>query len=511
MRKKIVFYLSVILASFIFAACQNKPSDSTSVGTSEQEDTESTENTVAETTTSDTSTDSSSRPLTHAELAKCSYFANEKGVNGFLLSSYQTPLEADLLSVFYNGAGISLVPGKEQTEEYLSATSSTELTGDLIVMPVSSIDYFLTSKTGYTYEEYQKSGNDLKNEMVYLEKDQSYALTCGDSNYMTFKCVSGTMEADQTVVMNFEAEEDDYGNIPKATMRCSIKKTGGYFDTSTFVILSNIFTPIAAVGNDGNPEGSRHTDKENNADKNGNTDNNDNAEDNVTLLENPSWEYYCSSKSSTAPVEPLNLKKLTEEKNEIIDTEEWLSENGFSVPKITEIGSDADNDYIYELSGDDYAPYMLTVYSQTSNDVFSIDFSNYIYADEYIEADADFIRQGIRYVLQNEGILYVSIGHTTYAESAPHNAYVVAIDLATKKVLWKSQPLVSNCGNFVLIGDVIVCGYGFTAEPDYLYQLDCHTGKVIQETPLKSGPDYIFVEDQTLYVRTYNRNYTFSF
>ena len=35
--------------------------------------------------------------------------------------------------------------------------------------------------------------------------------------------------------------------------------------------------------------------------------------------------------------------------------------------------------------------------------------------------------------------------------------------------------------NFLVKGDVIFCGYGFTAEDDYLYQLDKNTGEVIEE------------------------------
>lgn len=37
--------------------------------------------------------------------------------------------------------------------------------------------------------------------------------------------------------------------------------------------------------------------------------------------------------------------------------------------------------------------------------------------------------------------------------------------------------------NFLVKGDVIFCGYGFTAEDDYLYQLDKNTGEVIDRLP----------------------------
>ena len=56
-------------------------------------------------------------------------------------------------------------------------------------------------------------------------------------------------------------------------------------------------------------------------------------------------------------------------------------------------------------------------------------------------------------------------------------------------------------------GDVIFCGYGFTAEDDYLYQLDKNTGEVIDRLPLKKMPDLMAVKDDRLYVHTYSYDY----
>ena len=35
-----------------------------------------------------------------------------------------------------------------------------------------------------------------------------------------------------------------------------------------------------------------------------------------------------------------------------------------------------------------------------------------------------------------------------------------------------------NSMNFVVKGDVILCGYGFTSEEDYLYQINRNTGEI---------------------------------
>ena len=61
--------------------------------------------------------------------------------------------------------------------------------------------------------------------------------------------------------------------------------------------------------------------------------------------------------------------------------------------------------------------------------------------------------------------------------------------------------------NFLVKGDVIFCGYGFTAEDDYLYQLDKNTGEVIDRLPLKKMPDLMAEKDDRLYVHTYSYDY----
>jgi outer membrane protein assembly factor BamB len=103
------------------------------------------------------------------------------------------------------------------------------------------------------------------------------------------------------------------------------------------------------------------------------------------------------------------------------------------------------------------------------------------------------------------GVLYVSNSHLTYAsQTKGRNAYLSAIDLGTKKTLWRSPALVANARTFVVTGDLIVAGYGFTAEPDFLYLLDRRTGKVLHLLPVPSAPEIIKLSDGRLHVRTYD-------
>lgn len=220
-------------------------------------------------------------------------------------------------------------------------------------------------------------------------------------------------------------------------------------------------------------------------------------------MENPSWEYYCATEPASLAA-PLKLTKLTQEANQITDTDDWFEKNNLSL-NVEDSGK-------YGLgipSDENGGKCRIQVVDGEKGEVFELDFSDFEYAGDFKQSEKEFVRQQIRYAQVKDHILYLSIGHLTYAESSPYNAYVAAVDLAEKKLLWKSQPLVSNAANFVIKGDVLLCGYGFTAEPDYIYQLDLGSGKVIDKTAVKSKADYLILKDNILYVRTYNTDYTF--
>jgi hypothetical protein len=118
--------------------------------------------------------------------------------------------------------------------------------------------------------------------------------------------------------------------------------------------------------------------------------------------------------------------------------------------------------------------------------------------------------QGIWWAIEDGEALYVLNAHMGYARNTGGmNAYITALDLKSKDVIWRSQPLVANSRNFQVIGDAIVCGYGFAEEADYLYILDKRTGEVHERRSLPSGPQFIVRKDNTLLVRTSHRDITF--
>lgn len=117
----------------------------------------------------------------------------------------------------------------------------------------------------------------------------------------------------------------------------------------------------------------------------------------------------------------------------------------------------------------------------------------------------------IRFAILKDDVLYVSLSHRTYKDTNPDTAFILAIDPVNGEILWRSDNIVCNTTNFLIIKDTIVCGYGFTNEPDFIYTLDLYSGKVLDSIPIKSGPGYFIQQDNLIHVSTYNNNMTLSF
>jgi len=137
-----------------------------------------------------------------------------------------------------------------------------------------------------------------------------------------------------------------------------------------------------------------------------------------------------------------------------------------------------------------------------------LDFLAYSHAPD--DRPAEFTFQQIRWAEVLDGILYVSTAHRTYAESSDgRNAYVTALDPETLEILWRSEPLVANSENFLIIDDTIVCGYGFTDEEDFVCLLNRLTGETMERIPVPSAPEYFLREGDSLFVRCYDTDLVF--
>lgn len=128
----------------------------------------------------------------------------------------------------------------------------------------------------------------------------------------------------------------------------------------------------------------------------------------------------------------------------------------------------------------------LAVYDKKDKKISHIlDVSALGLAPDYLESNREFVFQSIRWAYLENNLLYISQSHWTYANSSYGlNAYITAIDLNKKRVLWRSQPLVSNASNFVVLDRAILSAYGFSREEGKVYALDKATGVVVGEAQL---------------------------
>ncbi len=248
----------------------------------------------------------------------------------------------------------------------------------------------------------------------------------------------------------------------------------------------------------------------------------------VTVLPEPAFP-----KAAGAPkAGPYELVQVSSHSNQITDEDAWFEKNGlelseFEVPNTFQ-GTSGNLPDIIPRTYQGH-PLIRAIYGGDSTLLFyGSDFASarYVIGMDPRKGEFrygfDFVRylqspgakpdtpQSLIWAAEEGGVLYVANGHSTYsADSQGLNAYLTAIDPKAGKVLWRSPSLVSNARDFAILGEVIVSGYGFTKEPDFLYLIDKKAGQVIARAKVKSGPDYIVLKDGKVYVRCYDVDYVF--
>jgi len=229
----------------------------------------------------------------------------------------------------------------------------------------------------------------------------------------------------------------------------------------------------------------------------------------ITVV-NTSWKPYCNSEEGRPDASFVSLTQIKEDKTDWLDTEVWAVKNGFELASLPY----SDGSYRYEPYNPVNFSYMyngLMIYDANSGELlYDYDLGAVCNGPDETEGLTSSTTQYVRWAQIVDHILYVSVGHNGYASEEPWSNYMVAIDLNSNDVLWRSAPLVSNASNFKIVGDTIICGYGFTQEPDYIYLLNRYTGDVVSSIPVNSAPAQFEVVDNTLYVATYNTAYEFS-
>lgn len=197
-------------------------------------------------------------------------------------------------------------------------------------------------------------------------------------------------------------------------------------------------------------------------------------------------------------VEPLKLQVISEEYNNIDWANDWYERENLSLPMIgNEWNHFYDDTYEYLWADDE-----LYIFDRQISDSDT----HCLYVLQY-PTDQWYINGNNAYL--KDGIFYGASVTNGYAE--PDSCFMFAYDLEQDKLLWRSADQSYNSMNFVVKGDVILCGYGFTAEDDYLYQINRNTGEILDRLELKKMPDLLVEQDGKLYVHTYSYDYVIDF
>ena len=191
-----------------------------------------------------------------------------------------------------------------------------------------------------------------------------------------------------------------------------------------------------------------------------------------------------------ADVTPLTLKVVSEEGNGIDMAYEWYDREQLSLPMIGD-GWDHfyDDEYEYQWVGD-----ALYIYEKETGTCLYV--LSYPTDKWYVNGNNACLKDGIFYG-----------GSVMNGYAQPNTCFLFAYDLDQDELVWRSADQSYNSMNFLVKGDVILCGYGFTEEDDYLYQINRNTGEIIDRLLLKKMPDLLIEQDGKLYVHTYSYDY----
>lgn len=139
--------------------------------------------------------------------------------------------------------------------------------------------------------------------------------------------------------------------------------------------------------------------------------------------------------------------------------------------------------------------YFVRIYDVEGNERFGVALHELLSASSQLEV------QDVRWA---DGVLYFNEACQSYSRQAKGKcSSLVAYDPSAGEIRWRTRPLVSN-NRFLIHGDHIVTGYGFTAERDYVYVVRRRDGTVVQKLAVPTAPEgFTLTEDGLLEVLLY--------
>lgn len=148
----------------------------------------------------------SARALTAEELQLFDEMIKEYGNYGFLLSAYDTPADANLNEIFYNGLGADQeIITEDEVQAYLKAVGESELFTDFNKITATQLNDFLLERTGLSYGQMN-----TRLEWTYLPEFDAYYSQHGDTNYRIFNCKEGYTPDEKLFVLRVTPENYGY-------------------------------------------------------------------------------------------------------------------------------------------------------------------------------------------------------------------------------------------------------------------------------------------------------------
>lgn len=139
---------------------------------------------------------------------------------------------------------------------------------------------------------------------------------------------------------------------------------------------------------------------------------------------------------------------------------------------------------------------------------FAFDFAAWSRPPQVRPGDEAFVDMDIGWAQVAGDRLYVSHFHRTHsASSMGANGFIVALRVPDGTVEFSSEPRVANSATFEVIGGLVITGYGFTSEPDYVYALSALDGETLARTRVHTAPEDLAVRGNQVLVRAYDRTY----
>lgn len=192
----------------------------------------------------------------------------------------------------------------------------------------------------------------------------------------------------------------------------------------------------------------------------------------------------------------MALSVVSQTDREYTGIDDWYYNNKLYLPMIgMEWDMFFDDDYIYRWKEEYDHPSLIICDRQTGIQLYEVVITTRLLANT---ANNAYLKDGVLYA-----------GCIVQSEDDTNTNFMFAYDLENDRLLWRSRENTYSSRNFIVKDGVIICGFGGTDEPDYIYQIDMDTGEVLSETPVSSAP-YLLVESGgQLYVNTYENDYVF--